>query len=314
MLPMFDPLNDLHMSITKSQNAPQFSPLIWGVMKWGEWGYRLDTQSMLRLIEDGVELGISTFDHADIYGDYSTEAEFGAALKLRPALREHIQLISKCGICMRSPRRPQHWVKSYNTSKAHIIHSAERSLQNLHTDYLDFLLIHRPSPLLNPTEVAEAFQHLKDSGKVRYFGVSNFTPSQFAMLNAYFPLLTNQVEASLLHLDPFVDGTFDQALQLKYQPMAWGPLGSGKLFGSEMDAQALRIQQVAQRILAKQNQPYGLDQLLLAWLLKHPAGILPVLGTAKTERVKAALAAQEIVLDEQDWFALWEAASGVEVA
>lgn len=302
------------MSSVQHENTLGFSPLIWGVMKWGEWGYRLDTQSILHLIEAGVELGVSTFDHADIYGDYSTEAEFGTALKLQPALRQKIQLISKCGICMRSPRRPAHWVKSYNTSKAHIVQSAERSLQNLHTDYLDLLLIHRPSPLLDPAEVAEAFQHLQQSGKVRHFGVSNFTPSQFSMLNAYFPLLTNQVEASLVHLNPFVDGTFDQAQQLRLRPMAWGPLGSGKLFGSELDAQALRIQKTAQVILEKQTQSFGLDQLLLAWLLKHPTGILPVLGTAKVERVKAALEAQSIALDEQDWFALWEAASGEEVA
>jgi predicted oxidoreductase len=302
------------MRTVLSNNGPEFSRLVWGVMKWGVWGHRLDTQGMLRLIEEGIELGVSTFDHADIYGDYSTEAEFGAALKLQPGLRSKMQLVSKCGICMRSPQRPHHWVKSYNTSKAHILHSVDRSLQNLHTDYLDLLLIHRPSPLLDAAEVAEAFEALLNAGKVRYFGVSNFTPTQFTLLHAAYPLVTNQIEASLLKLDPFLDGTLDQAQQLQLKPMAWGPLGSGKLFGEDFDGQAMRIHKVAQFILNKQQQEYGLDQLLLAWLMKHPAGILPVLGTAKTARVQAALAAQEIHLDEQDWFALWEASIGEEVA
>lgn len=299
---------------TLASSGPTFSRLVWGVMKWGAWGSQLDAQSMLRLIEEGVELGITSYDHADIYGDYTTEAEFGAALRLQPGLRDKIQLISKCGIRMVSKNRPEHWVKSYETSTEHITTSVERSLRNLHTDYLDLLLIHRPSPLLNPDEVADTFRELKLQGKVRYFGVSNFTPAQYSLLQSRFPLVTNQVEASLLHLEPFFDGTLDQATELRAKPMAWSPLGSGKVFTMPEDPQVQRITAVAQQIAHTRGQDWALDQILLAWLMQHPAGILPVLGTAKTERMKAAIAAGELNLTSQEWFALLQAARGHEVA
>jgi predicted oxidoreductase len=283
-------------------------------MKWGCWGAKLGPQAMMRLMEQGIELGVTTFDHADIYGDYTTEEEFGSALHLNPGLRAQMQIVTKCGICMKSENRPEHIVKSYDVSKGHIITSVERSLKNLRTTYIDLLLIHRPSPLLAPDVVAEAFSALKRDGKVLDFGVSNFSPAQFSMLNSSFPLVTNQVEGSLLHLAPFTDGTFDQALQLKTKPMVWGPLGSGKLFTESKDPQVTRIQTAAKRILEKRGLDYGVDQLLLAWLLHHPAGILPVLGTTKTDRVEAAVKAFEIKLTDQEWFSLFEAARGHEVA
>jgi predicted oxidoreductase len=300
--------------VTLNPDGLRCSRLVWGVMNWGAWGSQFDTQAMLSLIEQGLELGLTTFDHADIYGHYTTEAEFGAALKLNPALRPQLQLVTKCGIHLVTPNRPENVLKSYETGKAHIIASAERSLQNLHTDYLDLLLIHRPSPLMNPDEIAEAFEQLKKAGKVRHFGVSNFTPAQYALLQSRTELVSNQVEASLFHLDSLFDGTFDQAIQHRSRPMAWGPLGSGQIFGKTVDPQHLRVIETAKGIAQAHGGDWSLDQILLTWLLQHPAGILPVLGTTKIARIKGAIKALELSLSNREWFALLEAAREHEVA
>lgn len=295
-----------------AENGPALSRIVAGVMKWGAWGKQLDTQQMKQLIERCVELGVTTFDHADIYGNYSTELEFGVALRLNSALRENIQLVTKCGIRMKTPNRPDHKIKSYDTSKAHIIRSAEQSLRNLHTTYLDLLLIHRPDPLLHPDEVAEAFTALKKDGKVLHFGVSNFTLSQFEMLNSRVPLVTNQLEASILHIKPFHDGTFDQCLQHRIKPMAWSPLGSGAIFAKVKEKRVQEISNTAENIAARREN-VGIDQILIAWLLQHPSAILPVLGTANIDRIKAAVAALDIQLTREEWFELWQASAGSEV-
>ncbi|HRF38091.1 MAG TPA: aldo/keto reductase, partial [Saprospiraceae bacterium] len=192
-----------------SPGGPAVSPIVTGVMKWGLWGRQMGTTQMLHLIEASVEAGATTFDHADIYGHYTTEAEFGAALKNRPELRSRIQLVTKCGICLPGPHR-QYGLKHYDTSAAHIRRSTEQSLRNLHTDYIDLLLIHRPDPLMHPQEVAETFEALRSEGKVLHFGVSNFSPAQLETLAAFTPVVTNQVQANAMHLAPFSDGTFDQ--------------------------------------------------------------------------------------------------------
>jgi len=295
-----------------SENGPRFSRIVAGVMQWGVWGKQLAPRQMLRLIEQCVELGVTTFDHADIYGHYTTEAEFSAALKRKPALREKIQIVTKCGIKLVTPNRPQYKIKSYDTSAVHITQSVEQSLKNLQTDYIDLLLIHRPDMLLHPDEVAEAFTNLRQAGKVKYFGVSNFTPSQFAMLNARIELVTNQVEASLLHLASFTDGTFDQCLQHRIKPMVWSPLGGGEVFGESKDDRILRIQQTAKALATKHDA--SLDQVLLAWLLRHPAQLLPVLGTVRSERIQAATEALQLELTREEWYELWQASTGEEVA
>ena len=296
-----------------SSMGPQVSRVVAGVMKWGEWGHDFSAAQVLELIEHCLELGIHTFDHADIYGHYSTEALFGDALRDRPELRERMVLVSKCGINLVHERRPDLRIKSYNTSHDHIIASAERSLKNLRTDYLDVLLIHRPSPLMHPDEISEAFHKLQRDGKVRLFGVSNFTPSEFQMLGSRFPLVTNQVEASILHLDPFVDGTFDQALQHNVAPMAWSPLGGGEIFGKTLSERSQRIREKAMEI-GQRHGDYGLDQVLLAWLLRHPARIIPVLGTGSKARLTAAAEATKLELNREEWFELYEASRGEEVA
>ncbi len=295
-----------------TQNGPALSRLVWGVMTWGEWGKRYSPQEMHELIRYGVDRGVTTFDHADIYGHYTTEETFGKALALDSGLRQKIQLVTKCGIKLVTPNRPQHKLKSYDTSIEHIRWSVERSLQNLQTDYLDVLLIHRPSPLMDPDDIGMIFTRLKEEGKVLHFGVSNFTTDQYAMLQSRFPLVTNQVEANLLHLDPFLDGTFDQLILRKVRPMVWSPLGGASLFTDREDARILRIRKAAEAI-AKKRSGATLDQIYLAWLLMHPARIIPVLGTTRKERMATAIDALKIELTREEWFSLWTASTGEEV-
>jgi predicted oxidoreductase len=287
------------------------SNIVAGVMKWGVWGENLSNTALEKLIEGAIDLGVTTFDHADIYGHYTEEAHFGNVLKTKPSLRQKMQLVSKCDICLTTPNRPAYTIKHYDTSREHILQSVENSLTALGTDYLDALLIHRPDPLLNADEVAEAFTTLKQEGKVLHFGVSNFPPSQLSLLNSRFPLEINQIEASVLHLVPFLDGTLDQCQEHRIVPMAWSPLGGGQLLMPSDEPRIVRVQQCLDDLASIYNATR--DQILLAWLLKHPSGIVPVLGTSKLNRIAAAVAAQDIALSRQDWFKLWTASTGTDV-
>ncbi len=295
-----------------SAGSPAVSPIALGVMKWGTWGRNLSPTEMLHLIEIGLEHGLSTFDHADIYGHYTTEAAFGEAIAGRSHLRQRIQLITKCGICMPCKARPAYSIKHYNTSAAHIRWSVEQSLRQLRTDYLDVLLIHRPDPLLNPQEVATTVGALKQEGKLLAFGVSNFSPAQFALLHACTPLVTNQVKASAMHLAPFTDGTFDQCLSLGIRPMAWSPLGGEPFFTEPDNEQVSRLRAACAQI-AQQRDRAEAEQIMLAFLLRHPAGIVPVIGTANPERICQAAQALHISLSQEEWCALWSASTGQRV-
>lgn len=289
----------------------QLSPVIAGCMKWGSWGAKFSTAHYLQLIEQCLENKITSFDHADIYGDYTVEEEFGEALKLKPHLRQQMQLITKCGIRRFTSNRPEHKINSYDTSKQHILSSAENSLRNLGTDYVDLLLIHRPDPLMHPHEIAEAFTQLKQQGKALHFGVSNFTPSQMDMMMTAFGVEFNQIEVSVLHLDPFHDGTLDKCMQHSTRPMAWGPLGSGRLHANDGDERNKRILAVASMLAEKYNA--GIDQVLLAFVFKHPSAIIPVIGSTKIERLKSAYDAAGISIEREEWFMLWRASKGHEV-
>ncbi len=300
------------MKVELKTGGIAYSRIIAGVMKWGVWGADMKGAAVEEIINHCLENEVTTFDHADIYGHYTTEELFGKILKTSPHLRDQMQIITKCGINLVTPNRPEYKIKSYNTSKDHILNSVEKSLENLQTDYIDLLLIHRPSPLMNPNEIAEAFSQLRKSGKVREFGVSNFTTSQFELLNHFFPLCTNQVEASLTCIAPFEDGTFDQSLKYGCKPMAWSPLGGGAIFGNQASGNSESIRIKSNNLQEKYNA--GMDQILLAWLLKHPANILPVLGTTKTNRISDAIKSLEIDLSDEEWFALLEASKGKEVA
>lgn len=289
----------------------KLSPVIAGCMKWGAWGAKFSIEKYLQMIEDCIALGVTTFDHADIYGDYTTEEEFGAALKNNSSLRKQIQIITKCGIRRFTPNRPEHKISYYDTSSNHIITSVERSLKNFHTDYIDVLLIHRPDPLMHPAEIAGAFEILKQKGKVLHFGVSNFTVSQTAMMNSQFPVAFNQLEISILNMAPMHNGQLDQCLELGIVPMAWSPLGGGNIFAHTEDEPIRRVIAAATIIAEKYN--IGPDQVLLNWLLMHPSGIIPVLGTSKIGRVKKALEATEIKITREEWFILWRASAGHDV-
>ncbi len=296
-----------------AKNGPCLSPIVAGVMKWGVWGADLNTHQVSTLIDQCVEVDITSFDHADIYGNYTTEALFGTALaELGSSFRQRIQLVSKCGIRLKAKERPANRLKAYDSSKAYILQSVEQSLKDLRTDYLDLLLIHRPDPLMQPEEVAAAFDELRSAGKVLHFGVSNFTPSQFTLLQQHTELVTNQVACSALHLDPIFDGTFDQLQGQQKRPMIWAPFQGGEYF-NETSSQGRRLRYTVQQIDKKYDHP-GEDLILLAWLLSHPVGMLPILGTTKIERLRDALLALKMPLDRQDWFEILEASQGHEVA
>jgi predicted oxidoreductase len=270
-------------------------------------------QDIRALLHACLELGITTLDHADIYGDYACQRLFGAALAEEPALRDCFEIVGKCGIQLLSPNRPAHHLKHYDTSRAHILASVDNSLRELHCGYLDLLLIHRPDPLMDADEVASAFSALRASGKVRHFGVSNFGPTQLELLASRldFPLVTNQIEISVLKLDRMFDGTLDQCQRLRIAPMAWSPLGGGRLF----DGKEQRIVRVRAALSPVVEEIGGasLDQAALAFLLTHPARIVPVVGSGKIERLRAAAAADAMRVTRQQWFSILRESTGADV-
>ncbi|ARV09874.1 aldo/keto reductase [Winogradskyella sp. PC-19] len=285
----------------------KYSKIISGTMTWGVWGKQLSTKEMTAIMQHCISNGITTFDHADIYGGYTTEAEFGKAFTKSEIKREDIQLISKCGIQYMSDNRSNK-VKHYDYSKEYIIWSVEESLKHLQTEYLDMLLLHRPSPLMQPNEIAEAISKLKKQGKIRDFGVSNFTSSQMDMIGLRMDIDVNQIEFSLTAHQAMHDGTLDYMLSNGIAPMAWSPLGS--VFKDDTE-QTRRIHKQLGNLMEKYNATE--DQLLLAWLLKHPSGIKPVVGTTNKTRLKQAMEATKINLELEDWFLILVAAQGHKV-
>lgn len=295
-----------------SAEGPEVSRLVFGVWRLNDW--RLDDAQLRHLIEACIELGITTIDHADIYGNYSCEQRFGNMLAAAPSLRDRLQLITKCGIKLVSERRPQHRLKYYDSSSAHIAASVDSSLRLLRTDRIDLLLLHRPDPFMDADDTASALESLVRAGKVRHVGVSNFSPSQFDLLAArlLIPLVTNQIEVSALRLDPFVDGTLDHLQRRRVAPMAWSPLGGGRLFKAD-DAQAQRLRAA----LAEVGQELGGaadDQVAYAWLLAHPARIVPVVGSGNLDRIRGAAGAIGYTLTREQWYRIWTASTGHAVA
>ncbi|HBD42095.1 MAG TPA: aldo/keto reductase [Bacteroidetes bacterium] len=286
----------------------QLSRIISGTMTWGAWGKCFSTDQMQSLIEHATSLGITTFDHADIYGGYTTEAEFGKAFAHASVDRSSVQFVTKCGIQYPCEERPL-TVKHYNTTSEHIRQSVEASLRHLQTEYLDVLLIHRPSPLMDPHEMGDIVAMLKDEGKIHNFGVSNFTPSQLALLQTQVDLDWNQLECSLTHDAPMTDGTLDMMVATGIGAMAWSPLGN--VFKESGEVQA-RIRKALEPLCDKYRATE--DQLLLTWIMKHPAQITPVVGTTSEERLELATKATQIEISLPDWFIMLEAAKGHRVA
>lgn len=277
---------------------------LWRLPKWG-----LTAPELARWTAEVADLGVTTIDLADIYGGYTVEESFGAALREAPGLRDRLLLVTKCDIKLVNERRPLHKRHVYDTSAEHILASAENSLKVLGTDRLDVLLLHRQDPLMDPDEVAAAFASLRQSGKVLAFGVSNFTPSHLSMLQSRLPepLVTNQIEASALRLDPFEDGTLDQALERRMTPMAWSPLGGGRLFGTAGEREG-RVREA----LARVGEEVGLTVAgaAFAFLARHPSGIVPVTGSQVVDRIAEAAGAMGVRLSREQFFDVWTASTG----
>ncbi len=293
-----------------TKDGPELSKIVQGFWRLSDWD--MTNQEIVQLIEMCLENGITTFDHADIYGEYSCETLFGKAIADSSIDRASYQLVTKCGIKLISDQRPDHKIKSYDTSETHIIQSIDNSLKALKTDYIDLLLIHRPDDLMDGDEIAHAFSTLKESGKVLYFGVSNFQAHQFDLLESRldFPLVTNQIEYSVLNMDVQTDGTLDYCQQHRIKPMAWSPFAGGQLFSRQDDYKNLMS------VLMKLGNEHGgasVDQIALAFILKHPVGFIPVLGTGKMKRIESAIKSLEIDLSREQWYSIWEAAKGCEV-
>lgn len=283
------------------------SPIIAGAMNWGIWDKNLKTKEMENLINICFENKITTFDHADIYGSYTTEAQFGKALFNSKIQREKVQLISKCGIQMIAENR-NNTVKHYDYSKDYIIKSVEGSLKDLKTDFLDVFLLHRPSPLMEADEIAEAIEKLKGEGKIIDFGVSNFTSSQTELIRQKTTVCFNQIQFSATEFQPMVDGSLDYMQLHQIRPLSWNPLGS--VFRQD-NMQTFRLRKLLASLVSKYE--IGADSILLAWILKHPAKIIPIAGTVNVARIQNLLKASQLVLDNEDWFAIWTESMGHEV-
>jgi predicted oxidoreductase len=288
----------------------RLSNLVWGAWRLHESG--LSAQGLNRWIQQLVELGITSFDHADLYGHYGNEAIFGQALALTPSLRDELQILTKCGIQLVVPSRPDTRVKHYDSSAEHIVKSVKNSLKNFGIEQLDLLMIHRPDFLMDAQETGAALDALVDEGLVAHVGVSNFSTSQFALLAGKMrhPLAVNQVEISLMKRDSFHDGVLDQCQAMNVIPMAWSPVARGGLDGHNETATRLAP------VLKSLADLYEVtpDAIAIAWLLHHPAQIIPIIGSSKIERVQTAVDALQVMLTREDWYGLWAAAQGRDVA
>ena len=286
------------------------SRLAYGVWRLSE-AADTSAQAVAGRIQACLDQGITTFDHADIYGGYSCEALFGAALRAQPGLKARMEIVTKCDIMLLSDQRPDNRVKHYDTSAAHVQASVERSLHNIGVDAIDLLLIHRPDPLMDHHALGACLDSLIQSGKVRAAGVSNFMPWDMVLLQSAMKnrLVSNQIEISLMQTRGFVDGQIAHAQRLGVPVMAWSPLGGGRLFGQ--DAAALRLRPALQRLASAQ----GVDEtaVAIAWLLHHPARIIPVLGTNDPARIARMHDALRVTLDRQAWFELYSLANGADV-
>lgn len=288
--------------------GPEFSELIQGYWRLGEWN--MPPQQRLTFLKQHIEMGVTTVDHADIYGQYECERLFGEALALDKSVRRDIQIVSKCDINLCGEKNPLRKVNHYDTSAAHIYQSVNNSLERLGVDELDVLLIHRPDALMEADEVAEAFNELHKVGKVKHFGVSNFSPRQFDLLQSRLskPLVTNQVEINPLNFDVVHDGTLDQMQALRTRPMAWSCLGGGALFHGDSD-QALRVRNELHAI--KEELGAGsIDEVVYAWVRRLPSKPLPIIGSGKIERVQSAVNALKLELSREQWYRVWVASKG----
>lgn len=293
------------MEKIKVSETLELSRVIQGFWRVKHWN-KTDSE-LLKLMEEAIELGVDTFDTADIY--MSEEAQ-GRAMSLKPSIRDEIKIVTKCGIKFEAPIFGDNKTLQYDSSKKHIINSVEGSLKRLDTDYIDLLLIHRPDFIMNPTEMSEAFDELKQSGKVLNFGVSNFTASQFDMLQSHcnVKLVTNQVEISPLHLEPYIDGTLDNCLKNRISPMAWSPLAGGKIF-TENNERVVRLRATLEQV-KEEIGANSIDEVIYAWLLIHPSKIMPIVGSSNKQRLQTAINAMNLNLTRDHFYQIWQSSLG----
>lgn len=298
----------MKMEIVKISEDVSFSRIILGFWRLQDW--KLSNDELLRFMEEAVELGVTTFDHADAYGNYTVEAYFGDSLKKKPSLREKLQLITKCGIVYKSDAAR---VKYYDYSKRHIIGQVEKSLRHFGTDRIEMLILHRPSPMLNPEEVGDAFDTLLAQGKVRTFGVSNFKPVEFKALQSYLnvPLLTNQIELSALRMENLENGTFSQCMENRIHPLVWSPLAGGRIFTGTGEEEK-RLRDTLEEIRAEVGAD-SIDEIAYAWILSMPSKPLAITGSGEIGLVRKPVEALKRKLTLEQWFMIWTAVKGHKV-
>ena len=291
-------------------HGPEFSRLAYGTWRLLNDATPPTPQSVLARLQRCADLGITTLDTAEIYGKYQVEEALGAALALDKGLRQRLEIVTKAGIYVPNAFHPARKVSYYDATGARLIKSLEKSLRFLGVDHVELLLVHRPDWLTHPDETAEGLNRLLKDGKIRSAGVSNYNVHQFDALNARMdqPLVTNQVEFSLLRMDPIFDGVLDQCIRLGIAPMAWSPLGGGRLVRADDEAGA-RVQQAVAEI-AKRHGGATVDQVAYAWIMAHPSRPMPIIGSNQVERIERAAKAATIQLTREDWYALWTAARG----
>ena len=294
------------------RGGPEVSGYAYGMWRLADDSEGTDPERILRKVEACLELGVTTFDHADIYGGYSCEGLFGRALALAPGLRERMEIVTKCGINVPCENRPGVRVPHYDAGSAAIQRCVDRSLRELRTDWIDVLLIHRPDWLTSAEDTAEGLRKVLTSGKVRSVGVSNYSVSQWDLLQRFLgkPLVTNQVEISLLHMDAIWDGTLDRCQGEGAHPMAWSPLAKG-LVMTGVDEASVRLRGVLERM----GGEYGCTaaQMALAWVGALPSQPQVIFGTNRIERIRELAAAERVVIERQHWFELWTAAKGCSI-
>jgi len=296
--------------VQMAPQGPNFSEVVQGYWRMGDWG--MNAQQHLGFLEQHLELGITTVDHAHVYGSQpSCEELFGQALALNPTVRDKIQIVSKCGIELVDGAGGK--VNHYNSTPAAITQSVETSLQRLRIEQLDALLIHRPDWLMDVDAISETFSQLQQAGKVAHFGVSNFTASQFELLQSRLdaPLISNQVEINPLNFQAINNGSLDLLQQHKVRPMAWSCLAGGELFAAQTE-QAVRVRECLHQVAAELDIE-AIDQLVYAWIRTLPSKPVLIAGSGNIERVKSAAAALSINLSQEQWYRILVAAMGCNV-
>lgn len=287
-------------------NELELSKIVLGLWRLED----LSGDKIASVINYAVDQGIDTIDQADIYGGYKSQEFFGRALKADKSLRQKIKIVTKAGIILPGSKFSKSGIGYYDTSDKHITQSVEQSLIDMGIETIDLLLIHRPDLLADPQGIDETFKKLKKQGKVLHFGVSNYTASQFEMLQAQMEtkLVTNQIECSVLNVDALYNGTFDSCIKNQISPMIWSPLGGGALFTDDNE-RVKKVKNVLSEI-GKEQGGVSIDKIALAWILKHSVKPRVVIGTFKQERIKAAVEASKIELSHEQWYRILIEAQG----